>query len=234
MDKRKQRLARLTARRIHIDGADGFIPAMEKAKTDGLEQHPSLIGIFVIPGGETPTPEERMRIAGYPQLMPYYWQQKEDDGYDKGDSSGGGNMIVARGATGAYRTLIFLKRPAEWDDEMFAGIGLCALFHELGHVDDFEKKLNLIPGTDVDLLEAEAYAHLYAIRRMLRGNYILSLQQYIHCLRTHLTDPVDSIRRSAEKVIATTEFANAVAACEQMMERNKKLYLRRRGTVNRI
>jgi hypothetical protein len=68
---------------------------------------------------------------------------------------------------GQLKTVVLIPRqikcPFEHRDHKYH-FKLIALCHELGHVDDLEKRINLDPeGRRADIIQAEVYAHLFAL-----------------------------------------------------------------------
>ena len=82
---------------------------------------------------------------------------------------------------------------------------LIALFHELGHVGDWENAINLKDG-DVAILEAEVYAHQYAMRRLLEGDYRQALSTYLSSLE-ELTKGDGYRKNVAARLVGSELFA---------------------------
>lgn len=75
---------------------------------------------------------------------------------------------------------------------------LVVMFHELGHVNDFERLFSR-PGAALDVIQTELYAHHYTCRQLIQGRYRIALGWYLLQLeelaQTDDTQQGDAARR---------------------------------------
>jgi hypothetical protein len=89
-----------------------------------------------------------------------------------------GSTTLFRDSAGLLRSVVrVIKNPeftAKHKDYRYS-LKLPILLHELGHVNDYEKKINLdVDSRSGDLIEAEVYANLFALNECFRRAYYLS------------------------------------------------------------
>jgi hypothetical protein len=85
------------------------------------------------------------------------------------------------------------KHNSEAQDELRFLLQLCALLHELGHVEDMQKSINFSFGDKptVKILEAEAYAHIYTLNHLNRAGATIA--------RNMLADALYKLNQSNKK-----------------------------------
>lgn len=119
---------------------------------------------------------EKLISVGLESYEPIYFSVK---GLHYPETNGLQSFFNMRGATICIRKdskinqVIFLQKevrkelnmPVEYQNDWKSMLQLCALLHELGHVEDIQKTINfsLAEAPTVKLLEAEAYAHTYTL-----------------------------------------------------------------------
>ncbi len=105
------------------------------------------------------------------------------------------------------RTIVFMRKETggNGDTNVKAATKLSALFHELGHVDDFEKQINYSERT-LNLVEAEVYAHHFACRKLVEGDYKILLGYFLHSLNELAKSDSEYVKVAASRVIASPEF----------------------------
>lgn len=111
------------------------------------------------------------------------------------------------------RTIVFMRRETGKEDteEMKCALKLSALFHELGHVDDFEKGINWnYPKFRV--VDAEIYAHRYACAKLIQGKHSLLLGYYLDGLNDMAKSDSEYVRKAAQAVIDSPDFQRYKAA----------------------
>ena len=126
--------------------------------------------------------KEKLSYVGLESYEPIYFYNK---GLQYPPGMGLQSSVNMRGATICIRNdskimqVIFLPKEvikgtnhhAEDQDEIKSLLQLCALLHELGHVEDMQKSINysFADMPTVQLLEAESYAHTYTLNYLNRA-----------------------------------------------------------------
>ncbi len=124
---------------------------------------------------------EQLLFVGLESYEPIYFSVK---GLNYSEKNGLQSFSKMRGATICVKNdlnidqVIFLQKevrkalniPIESQNDWKSMVQLCALLHELGHVEDMQKTINfsLSEAPTVKLIEAEAYAHTYTLNYLNR------------------------------------------------------------------
>jgi hypothetical protein len=107
---------------------------------------------------------------------------------------------------------------ANCSGEVIAMLKLAILLHELGHVSDFEQGINY-SNQEIDLQNAEVYAHHFACRALIRGKYRIALGWYLQQL-----EELARFDRSAKSVTKSKMY--------KMYQREvSRFYQKNRGTA---
>ena len=92
-------------------------------------------------------------------------------------------------ASGAFHRIIqVVKNPAcQWEHKEYKyALKLPVLLHEIGHVKDFEGKVNLDRDSKTaDLIEGEVYANLFALDECFRRGFYISGRMYLDSLTAY-------------------------------------------------
>lgn len=136
-----------------------------------------------------------------------------------------GATVAYRDNTGTLKTLVLIRKvvPNVTMTECKYAFKLIALFHELGHVGDWEQGVNLREG-DVAIFDAEVYAHLHALRRLMEGDYRTAISCYLPALQK-LTVADGYQKVVADRVVCSPLFAQ----CEEFAKTNWSDYLNTEG-----
>jgi hypothetical protein len=174
-EARRKAIARLWKLR---GGVDSYADILDAAIEVERVSRKSLLGIHDLAAGGTLgkfTDKQLFEHFGY-SGEPVDWPVGDDEGYDKlgtfESRHSGGTTSWLRDPHGHIRTVVIL-RPVNspgFDIERAKAADLAIFYHEVGHVDDFEKRLNFVDGRKVNLCAAEIYAHEFACRKMLQGD----------------------------------------------------------------
>jgi hypothetical protein len=196
--------------------ADSLGPTLQKAISRELVRHPSLINIFqlpVLPDGGSVELLEQHGIKGF-QI--HYWDT--DDERSSAGGTDGGFMQAIYDQAGAYRTVIFLARKNRDDmkeADTFNNIAnLAVLYHELGHVDDFEKRINFQFSKKLDMTQAELYAHHFGCRRLKEEGLRMPLAMYIGTIIKHFESAQECERDAVKQFWKSSEFKSYVRYAE--------------------
>jgi len=66
---------------------------------------------------------------------------------------------------------------------------IASLLHEIGHVEDLEKGINFdVENAGLDIIEAEIFAHLWALERMAKSGYCQSYDVLLGGLKDAIND----------------------------------------------
>jgi hypothetical protein len=107
--------------------------------------------------------------------------------------------------TGGFHTIIqVIKNPAcRWEHKEYRYIlKLPVLLHEIGHVKDYENKVNFDRDTKrADLIEGEVFAHIFALDECFRRAYYMSGSMYLDSLTTY-KDATDYRGEVTRRVLA--------------------------------
>ena len=88
------------------------------------------------------TVRDQLEYFGYGDYAIYDWNVEEDGGYSHHTGRDGGRTTVVVGPDSKHSTIVFIKTGEIENDETQAGINIAILFHEIGHVNDLEQKVN--------------------------------------------------------------------------------------------
>lgn len=148
--------------------------------------------------------KEKLSYVGLESYEPIYFSNK---GLQYPPGMGLQSSSNMRGATicirndSKIRQVIFLPKEvikgtylhAEYQDEKKSLLQLCALLHELGHVEDMQKSINFsfADKPTIQLLEAEAYAHTYTLNYLNRAGATIA--------RNMLADALYKLNQSNRK-----------------------------------
>lgn len=153
-------------------------------------RHKSLLGVYEMTSGMRQ--QDQSALLASLELGEYFPTQfrtddKDEAYWEKGtqESFGGGAMVVRHKQTECFRTLVTLD-PFEHqyieNEWLRACVQTAHLFHELGHVDDFEKQRNIVLGRTLDFVAIELYAHHHACKRLISNRLKMAMAYYLHML----------------------------------------------------
>jgi hypothetical protein len=176
-----------------LDSAeDEFRRIVEWAKAN----HPSLQGVFEV-GVDDLDDEEGWRRLG----LPSDWTQVFYTCGDEAAQSYKSRDTTAnlRGAAtgffdggGVFRTIIqVIKNPeCSWEHKEYKYLlKLPVLLHEIGHVKDYEEKINFDRDTKTaDLIEGEVYANVFALTECFRRGYHLGGEMFLDSWAQYVND----------------------------------------------
>lgn len=167
------------------DGKDSYVEAFERLRRNEPRRHTSIVAIIRLDCESEllglPN-DEQARRCGYGRYRAYDWISDGDSGLPSIDNSG--SVIFLKDDVGRLQTLILLKDAVIPEnvlnpDEELAAINIAVLLHEVGHVDDAEKGINIKRGGRIAVKESEVYAHHYACNRMMKEHLLYPLARYL-------------------------------------------------------
>lgn len=164
-----------------FDALDSYEAEFNKVVEEAQATFPSIIGVFEVDSEDAALRErEKYGVGSDWEHIRYTCSDPTAGTYNDPDLTGNinGNTTAFREPGGRVRTLVMIRRAVagvmRHRDAKYA-FKLIALFHELGHVDDIEKQTNFhFNGGTADIIEAEVYAHLYALERCNRRGLFMS------------------------------------------------------------
>lgn len=159
------------------DFLDRFQPEFERIAKESLASFPSLRGIHELDMEAYRSPDLNVIAPGIGRVASLVVQDDFPE-YGKADPRGAnlsGVTYFCLADDGTLQTLILLPRNppnTHPHPDMKYIFKLSTLFHELGHVHDVERRINIDPFTGrFDMIEAEVYASLYALDRLAERSF---------------------------------------------------------------
>jgi hypothetical protein len=193
------------------DYLDSYIDAFHREAGSAVEQFTSLLGVHEVDDQQYYASCDGTFVAsvGYTGLTQIFVKTTDvGDEYlaDDRKSNVNGATVAFRDISGSLKTIVMIRRtvPKVSVTDFKYAFKLIALFHELGHVGDWEKAINLKEG-EVAILEAEVYAHEYAMRRLMEGDYRQALGTYLSALEK-LTKGTGYRKTVADRLVGSELF----------------------------
>lgn len=221
--KRKQQP---TVEDIYPEFVESFPDVVSRIERHALQRHKTILGIKLLPADserwQWPIPQimQECGIVGFQNLLwdttavePSYME-------DEKEMMGGQTQFLV-GPSGEHRAFIVVREPV-LDDERLRHSRLIKclgiMLHEIGHVDDFEKRINLIAGQPPNLTEAELYAHVFTCRQLQKNNLRLCLRLYLSVLEDLAKqEKVKCVAEAAKRFLSSAEAAQFQAFADREM-----------------
>ncbi len=167
--------------------ADEFHRIADAARAE----HPSLLGVHEVDDAVFSGSEKHWPKLGYGDLQQIFFGIEEDvSDYEtvSPDANLCGSMSAFLDPNGNLRTVILIQQSvrasAVRHREFKYAMKIASLLHEIGHVQDLERGLNFdAPGRHLRIVEAEVFAHLFALEEMARRNLAESLNVLVRGLQ---------------------------------------------------
>lgn len=164
--------------------------------------HPMVADVIFRPPCEDISDRERLNLVGLANYEPYSWdtQELQSSEYSPQGGTYPGSMTTGISPHGDFRVAICCQAEPCISQ-------VVVLLHEFGHVDDIERRINLVRGRAVDFVAAELYAHRYACRRMKECGFELALCKYLkHAIEALRNEPADVHQAAAIQFLETNEY----------------------------
>lgn len=180
------------------------------------QEYPALVGVFEVDSRLNLQDQETIDHLGLgDRYKVLYFDTLTDDGYSSykpaatGNLSMGGYTQAVTDAKGERRIVVSMKRHREKPHlSDLANLGL--FLHELGHVDDITRGLNLVFDRNADLEAAELHAHEFACRRLMQYDQRVPLAMYVNGPVEQLAAAsVPSIANAAKRFKASETYRQA-------------------------
>jgi hypothetical protein len=131
------------------------------------------------------------------------------------DGVGGMTYFVKRGDE-PIRPVIFVKigGGSGKREDIKTAVKELSLLHELGHVDDFIKQINIKEDAQNDPVAAELYAHSFACKEMLGRGLKLAMKVYLtQAIPQFAAVGCEANRQAAQMFQSSREFKTYLAFC---------------------
>lgn len=159
------------------DYLDSYEEEFHRVAEVALVEHASLLGIHEFDDEIYRAPEKHFSDFGCDGLTQIFFNiddQYTDYGSGTAESNMAGVTFAFDNADGDLRTLILIKRDisttVQHEDLKYA-VKIGALYHEIGHVDDWERGINFRGRPEkMDIIESEVYANLFAFEMLAKRN----------------------------------------------------------------
>lgn len=203
------------------DFLDSYVEAFKREAAQAENDFPSLLGVHEVEDEEYYATDQsplfaRLGHSGLTQV--FFIGTDVDEDYLARDrkSNINGTTIALRDEANQLKTLVLIrKRVANVSNtDIKCAFKLIALFHELGHVKDWEQGIHLKEG-DVAILDAEVYAHEYALHKLMQGDYRAALNTYLPAFEG-LQRETDYRKVVADRVVGSDIFVQ----CEECAKMN--------------
>lgn len=173
------------------DYLDSYSDEFQRIAITAKKEHPSIIGIHEVDDRTFATSEECWSQLGYADLQQVFFNIERcfsDYGTASPDANLCGSMTAFLDADQNVRSVILIRQTvkgAGQHRELKYALKIASLLHEVGHVQDLEERINFdVPTRRFDVIEAEVFAHLFALERMAQRN----LRQSFNMLADGLRD----------------------------------------------
>lgn len=184
-ERERQRDRRRAADSRPFDNAKGqYRDALLRLYRRAPDEYPRLVRVVeLLPQARMHEQEALDRHGMGKRYKAVFFKIAIADGYQDftpaydGDTSVGGWTQIVEDRDGCRGAVVFMKRDPKKAVCDAANISL--FLHELGHVDDFANGVNWIIEKPVDMEALELYAHEFACRKMIDGNFLIPLCFYI-------------------------------------------------------
>lgn len=172
------------------DYLDSYEDEFKRTVTAAMASHPSLLGVHEVDDDCYADTEHDWSKFGYNDLTQILFSignDVVDYGAKSLDANLSGSMSAFHDSNGNLRSVILMKQSirttCQHRDLKYA-VKLAALNHEIGHVEDLERGINFnVSMSQVDIIEAEVFAHLYALNRLAKRSLVQSFNMLSDALR---------------------------------------------------
>ena len=217
----KASLKRRGYQQTFYDYLDDYREAFERIARTAQEEHPSLVGVHELDDDDYYSPDTKPVLAKFgcgdlTQIFVTATGVGEEYLQPRRRRTVTGNTTPLKAKDGSIRTVIFIRRSIETlkHPQIKYLLKIPALFHEIGHVDDWERGINMKEGR-VAMIDAEIYAHEYAFRKLMGGDFRASLESYLAAIED-LRGDKDYGNEIATRLIDTDLFRQ----CQEFVKTN--------------
>jgi hypothetical protein len=172
------------------DYLDSYSDEFQRIDAAARAEHPSLIGVHEVDEHTFAESEKNWLKLGYGNLQQVFFDMdRELSEYGKGSPNANlcGSMSAFLDSDQNVRSVILIRQTVKGTlqhRELKYALKLASLLHEVGHVHDLEQGLNFdVPAKRFRVIEAEVFAHLFALEQMAKRNLRQSFNMLIDGLR---------------------------------------------------
>jgi hypothetical protein len=215
--QRKSKERRAAQRDLFFDVLDSYEAEFQQLLAKPPVQ--GLAGIFELDDVvfKNATSEERLKhvgLSGYSVVNYDFGPQRTEDTTTTAEPKATGYACTIRDSDNRFYPVIFIRRSVVVDDpqgeranEIIAVNRVCVLLHECGHAQDMNEMINFRPSTGrCNIVEAEAYAHRFALEQAKKLNYRVLTTHYIENLDNQLANhPQEYIRLAVARLYETCD-----------------------------
>ena len=208
------------------DYLDSYRDAFEREIGRALQKCPSLLGVHEVDDDDyfATNHDAILTKLGLAELRQVFFNGTDvaNDYLAKDKKSNVNGVTVAyRDGEEELKTLVLIRKtvPNELNVEAKYALKLIALFHELGHVKDWEQGIHLKEG-DVAVLDAEVYAHEFGLRKLMEGDYRAALNVLLPALEESQKTK-DYRKKVADRIVGSDLFVK----CQECAKENWSDYM---------
>lgn len=172
------------------DYLDSYLDEFQRIATAAKKEHPSLIGIHEVDDRTFATSENNWSQLGCGDLRQVFFNidgNYSDYGAASPDANLCGSMTAFLDSDQNVRSVILLRQTVKGTvqhRELKYALKLASLLHEIGHVQDLERGLHFdVVAKHFDVIEAEVFAHLFALKEMAQRSFRQSFNMLVDGLR---------------------------------------------------
>ncbi|MEX1028158.1 MAG: hypothetical protein WD049_09165 [Candidatus Paceibacterota bacterium] len=172
------------------DYLDSYSEEFHRTVEAAKAAYPSLLGVHEVDDQTFAAETQEWSQFGYSDLEQVFFKIEDtfaDYGSSPLDANLCGSMSAFHDSAGNVRSVILIRRSVQTSvqhHELKYAFKIISLVHEIGHVEDLERGINFdVPSRHLDVIAAEAYAHLFALERLARRNLVQSFNTLVDGLR---------------------------------------------------
>jgi hypothetical protein len=172
------------------DHLDSYADEFRRIADAAQAEYPSLLGVHEVDDAIFSDNEKNWPKLGYGDLQRIVFGIEDGvSDYDtvSADANLRGSMSAFLDPDGNLRSVILIQQSVKASvrhREYKYAMKIASLFHEIGHVQDLERGLNFdVPERRLQIVEAEVFAHLFALEQMAQRNLAESLDILVRGLR---------------------------------------------------
>jgi len=174
------------------DFLDSYVDEFNRTCIAAKSEHPSLLGIHEVDDSlyyKQPLDWTKFGYRGLESITLQFDRDLPDYGRKKGDAANmAGYTHAFRDEQKNLRTVVLIRRsiklPHFEHREYKYALKVASLLHEIGHVEDFERGINFDLATNrLDIIEAEVFANLFCLDRLLKRNLAHSFEMVLGALQ---------------------------------------------------
>jgi hypothetical protein len=172
------------------DYLDSYADEFQRIAGAAKAEHPSLVEVHEVDDQTVADNERNWSKLGYGQFQQIFFEIEEgvpDYGAGSLDANLCGSMSAFLDTDQNLRSVILIRQTVKASvqhRELKYALKIASLLHEIGHVLDLEQGLNFdVPARRLSVIEAEVFAHLFALEQMAKRSLVQSFNMLSDGLR---------------------------------------------------